>query len=43
MRVINDYVNAKIEQNIVIDLRSDMFDHVTQLSLTFHDERTPAC
>ncbi len=39
VRVIGDYVNAKIEQNIVLDLRSDMFNHVTQLSLTYHDER----
>ena len=39
VRVINDYVNAKIEQNIVLDLRSDLFNHVTQLSLTYHDEK----
>ena len=39
VRVIGDYVNAKIEQNIVLDLRSDLFNHVTQLSLTYHDER----
>ena len=39
VRVVNDYVNAKVEQNIVMDLRSDLFDHVSRLSLTFHDER----
>ena len=39
IRVFSDYVNAKIEQNIVLDLRSKLFDHVTQLSLTYHDER----
>jgi ATP-binding cassette, subfamily B, bacterial len=39
VRVINDFVNAKVEQNLVMDLRSDMFDHVSQLSLTFHDEK----
>ena len=39
VRVINDYVNAKVEQNLVMDLRSDMFDHVSKLSLTFHDEK----
>jgi ATP-binding cassette subfamily B protein/subfamily B ATP-binding cassette protein MsbA len=39
IRVFSDYVNAKIEQNIVLDLRSDLFDHVTKLSLTYHDER----
>jgi ATP-binding cassette, subfamily B, bacterial len=39
VRVVNDYVNAKVEQNMVMDLRSHMFDHVSGLSLTFHDER----
>ena len=39
LRVINDYVNAKVEQNMVMDLRSDMFDHTSKLSLTFHDEK----
>jgi ATP-binding cassette subfamily B protein len=39
IRVINDYVNAKVEQNMVMDLRSEMFDHVSKLSLTFHDEK----
>jgi ABC-type multidrug transport system fused ATPase/permease subunit len=39
VRVINDYVNAKVEQNLVMDLRSHMFDHTSKLSLTFHDEK----
>ncbi len=39
VRVFSDYVNAKIEQNMVLDLRSDLFEHVTKLSLTYHDER----
>jgi ATP-binding cassette subfamily B protein/subfamily B ATP-binding cassette protein MsbA len=39
IRVINDYVNAKVEQNMVMDLRSEMFEHVSKLSLTFHDEK----
>jgi len=39
IRVINDYVNAKIEQNMVMDLRSDLFDHTSKLSLSFHDEK----
>jgi ABC-type multidrug transport system fused ATPase/permease subunit len=39
VRVVSDYVNAKIEQNMVLNLRSDLFNHVTQLSLTYHDER----
>ncbi len=39
MRVINDYVNAKIEQNMVLDLRGNLFAHCESLSLTFHDAR----
>jgi ATP-binding cassette subfamily B protein len=39
LRVINDYINAKIEQNMVLDMRSQLFEHVASLSLTFHDAR----
>jgi ATP-binding cassette subfamily B protein len=39
VRVVNDYVNARVEQNLIMDLRSDMFEHVSKLSLTFHDEK----
>jgi ATP-binding cassette, subfamily B, bacterial len=39
VRVINDYVNARVEQNMVLDLRSKLFNHVQSLSLTFHDSR----
>ncbi|MGN6258030.1 MAG: ABC transporter ATP-binding protein [Solirubrobacterales bacterium] len=37
--VLNHYLGAKTEQNMVLDLRSDLFDHVQRLSLTFHDQR----
>ena len=37
--VLNHYLGAKIEQNMVLDLRSDLFAHVQRLSLTFHDQR----
>jgi ATP-binding cassette subfamily B protein len=37
--VLNDYVNARIEQRMVLDLRSDLFQHCQRLSLAFHDER----
>ncbi len=37
--VLNHYLGAKTEQNMVLDLRSDLFRHVQRLSLTFHDER----
>jgi ATP-binding cassette, subfamily B, bacterial len=39
VRVINDYVNAKVEQNMVLDLRGKLFAHCESLSLTFHDQR----
>jgi ATP-binding cassette subfamily B protein len=35
----NHYLGSKMEQNMVLDLRSDLFAHVQRLSLTFHDER----
>jgi ATP-binding cassette subfamily B protein len=39
MEVINNFVSAKLEQNIVLDLRSKLFDNAQRQSLTFHDER----
>src|SRR5262249_10881937 len=37
--VLNSYVDSKIEQFMVLDLRSDLFRHCQRLSWTFHDER----
>jgi ATP-binding cassette, subfamily B, bacterial len=37
--VLSHYLGSKMEQNMVLDLRSDLFAHVQRLSLTFHDER----
>ena len=37
--VLNHFYGARMEQNMVLDLRSDLFDHVQRLSLTFHDKR----
>ena len=37
--VLNHYLGSKMEQNMVLDLRSDLFAHAQRLSLTFHDER----
>jgi ATP-binding cassette subfamily B protein len=31
------YLGAKTEQNMVLDLRSDLFKHAQRLSFTFHD------
>jgi ATP-binding cassette, subfamily B, bacterial len=35
----NHYLGSTMEQNMILDLRSDLFAHVQRLSLTFHDER----
>ncbi|MBS1886492.1 MAG: ABC transporter ATP-binding protein [Actinobacteria bacterium] len=37
--VWNHFLGARMEQNMVLDLRSDLFAHVQKLSLTFHDRR----
>jgi ATP-binding cassette subfamily B protein len=37
--VLSHYFGAKAEQNMVMDLRSDLFAHVQRLSFTFHDQR----
>lgn len=37
--VLGNFFGAKTEQNMVMDLRSDLFAHVQRLSFTFHDER----
>jgi ATP-binding cassette, subfamily B, bacterial len=39
LTVLTHYLGAKMEQNMVLDLRSDLFEHVQRLSLTFHDQR----
>src|SRR4051794_35614979 len=39
LTVLTEWVNAKLDQKMVLDLRSDMFQHATGLSLTFHDGR----
>jgi ATP-binding cassette subfamily B protein len=37
--VLNHFLGAKTEQNMVLDLRSDLFEHAQRLSFTFHDQR----
>jgi ATP-binding cassette subfamily B protein/subfamily B ATP-binding cassette protein MsbA len=37
--VLNHYLGAKTEQNMVLDLRGDLFAHAQRLSFTFHDRR----
>ncbi|HET7428373.1 MAG TPA: ABC transporter ATP-binding protein [Gaiellales bacterium] len=37
LAVVDNYVNTKLDQSLVLDLRSDLFRHVQRLSLAFHD------
>ena len=39
LTVINSFVDTRLEQGMVLDLRSDLFEHAQRLSLTFHDSR----
>ena len=36
--VIDNYVNARIEQSMILDFRGDLFRHAQRLSLSFHNE-----
>jgi ATP-binding cassette subfamily B protein len=39
LTVLDNYVNTKIDQSMILDFRSDLFRHAQRLSLTFHDQR----
>src|SRR3954469_15866288 len=39
LNVVGNYFNVKIEQNMVLDFRSDLFQHAQRLSLAFHDRK----
>ena len=39
LTVINSYLDSRLEQHMILDLRSDLFAHAQRLSLAFHDER----
>src|SRR5712691_1549752 len=39
LSVVNSYVQTKLDQRIVLDFRSDLFQHAQRLSLAFHDQR----
>ena len=38
LTVLNSYIQTRIEQRMVLDCRSDLFEHAQRLSLTFHDQ-----
>jgi ATP-binding cassette, subfamily B, bacterial len=37
MQVWNEYLSTTVDQRMVLDLRSEMFQHAQKLSLAFHD------
>jgi ATP-binding cassette, subfamily B, bacterial len=39
LSVLHEYVNTKIHQRLVLDFRSDLFEHAQRLSVSYHDSR----
>jgi ATP-binding cassette subfamily B protein len=39
LAVYDNYVNTKLDQSMVLDLRSDMFRHAQKLSMAYHDSK----
>jgi len=39
LAVVDDYVNTKLDQSMVLDLRSRMFRHAQRLSMAYHDSK----
>jgi ATP-binding cassette subfamily B protein len=35
--VLHEYVNTKLHQRLVLDFRSDLFEHAQRLSVSYHD------
>jgi ABC-type multidrug transport system fused ATPase/permease subunit len=40
LSVINEYVTTKLDQNVAMDFRADLFAHCQRLSQGFHDDTT---
>ncbi|MGH9137098.1 MAG: ABC transporter ATP-binding protein, partial [Acidimicrobiales bacterium] len=38
LTVVNEYLTTSIDQRMVLDFRSDLFQHVQRLSLAYHDD-----
>ena len=39
LNVLDNYVQTRLEQGMILDFRSDLFQHTQRLSLAFHDQR----
>jgi ATP-binding cassette subfamily B protein len=38
LTVVNEYLTTTVDQRMVLDFRSDLFEHVQRLSLAYHDD-----
>jgi ABC-type multidrug transport system fused ATPase/permease subunit len=41
LRVLQGYVQTKLEQGMILDFRANLFQHAQRLSLAFHDKHRP--
>ena len=39
MSVLHEYVNTRVHQRLVLDFRSDLFEHAQRLSVSYHDSK----
>ena len=39
LTVVDNYVQTQLEQRMILDFRTDLFQHAQRLSLAFHDQR----
>ncbi|MBI3943387.1 MAG: ABC transporter ATP-binding protein, partial [Chloroflexi bacterium] len=39
LNVLSNYINTRLELSMVLDFRSDLFQHAQRLSMAFHDQR----
>ncbi|HEU4703714.1 MAG TPA: ABC transporter ATP-binding protein [Conexibacter sp.] len=39
LAVVDEYVNTKLDQSMVLDLRSEMYRHAQRLSMAYHDSK----
>ena len=39
LNVLNSYVSTRLDQRMVLDFRSDLFEHAQRLSLAYHERR----
>ena len=40
LHVVNEYVVTKLDQRMILEFRSDLFQHAQRLSLAYHDDES---